>query len=120
MRVSADLLERQLQIARALLTWPKFSRTSFRLVNALRRQEIAPRTVIDVGANAGQFAVAAAKLLAPAKLYAFEAIPEVCERLKKNTAAIPESRRRRWLWAKPKADGSFISTRTAFRAQSCR
>ena len=90
MRLSGDLLERQLQIARALLTWPKFSRTSFRLVDALRRQEIAPRTVIDVGANVGQFAVAAFKLLAPAKLYAFEAIPEVCERLKKNTTTIQQ------------------------------
>lgn len=84
------LLERQLRMAVALLTWPKFSRTSFRLVDALRRQKIAPRTIIDVGANAGQFAVAAAKLLAPAKLYAFEPIPEVCELLKKNTAAIPQ------------------------------
>jgi FkbM family methyltransferase len=84
------MLGRQLGLARALLTWPKFSITSFRLVDALRRQKIAPRTVIDVGANAGQFAVAAAKLLAPARLYAFEPIPEVCERLKKNTTTIPQ------------------------------
>jgi FkbM family methyltransferase len=77
-------------MAVALLTWPKFSRTSFRLVDALRRQKISPCTVIDVGANAGQFAVAAAKLLAPAKIYAFEPIPEVCELLKKNTASIPQ------------------------------
>jgi FkbM family methyltransferase len=84
------MLNEKLGLLGAVCTWPKFSLTSYRLVNALRRQEIQPRTVIDVGANVGQFAVAAAKLLAPKKVYAFEAIPEVCERLKKNTAAIPQ------------------------------
>jgi FkbM family methyltransferase len=84
------MLKRLFGLAQALTTWPKFSRTSFRLVDALRRQEILPRTVIDVGANAGQFAIAAAKLLAPARLYAFEPIPEVWEVLKRNTASIDQ------------------------------
>lgn len=83
-------LNEKLRIARALCTWPKFSLTSFRLVDTLRRQEMRPLTVIDVGANAGQFAVAAAKLLAPAKLYAFEPIPEVWAKLKRNTASLPQ------------------------------
>lgn len=78
----------KLRLLRALATWPKFSLTSYRLVDALRRQEILPRTVIDVGANVGQFAVAAAKLLVPQKLYAFEPISEVCDKLKCNTASI--------------------------------
>jgi FkbM family methyltransferase len=41
-------------------------------------------------ATHAQFAVAAVRLLAPAKLYAFEPIPEVCARLKKNTARVPQ------------------------------
>ncbi|HLH75233.1 MAG TPA: FkbM family methyltransferase [Candidatus Binataceae bacterium] len=80
----------KLRIARALCKWPKFSLTSFRMVDALRRQNIHPQTVIDVGANAGQFAVAAVKLLAPSKLYAFEPIPQVWEQLKRNTASLPQ------------------------------
>ena len=38
---------------RAIATWPLFSVTSFKMVSALARQGILPRTVIDVGANAG-------------------------------------------------------------------
>lgn len=80
----------RLRILQALCTWPEFSFTSYRMVDSLRRQGIAPQTVIDVGANVGQFAVAAMKLLAPNKLYAFEPIPEVCQKLKRNTASIPQ------------------------------
>jgi FkbM family methyltransferase len=83
-------LKENLRIARALCGWPKFSLTSFRMVDALRRQDIRPRTVIDVGANVGQFTVAAVKLLAPSKLYAFEPLPEVWEKLKRYTAALPQ------------------------------
>lgn len=83
-------MNEKLRLLRALCTWPKFSLTSFRLVDALRRQGVRPRTVIDVGANVGQFAVAAVKLLAPAKLYGFEPIPEVWEKLKRNTASLPQ------------------------------
>jgi len=54
------------------------------MVEALRRQGIRPRTVIDVGANAGQFAVACARLLRPAAIYSFEPIPEVAARLQRN------------------------------------
>lgn len=60
------------------------------MIDSLRRQRIVPRTVIDVGANVGQFAVAGAKLWAPERLYAFEPIPEVCDRLKRNTTTLPQ------------------------------
>ena len=41
-------------------------------------------TVIDVGANVGQFAVAAAKLFTGARIYSFEPVPACFRRLVKN------------------------------------
>jgi FkbM family methyltransferase len=79
------------RLAWAFCTWPKLSLTSFRLVDGLRRQGIRPGTVIDVGANVGQFAVAALKLLRPQELYAFEPIPQACARLRRNVAAMPRA-----------------------------
>lgn len=57
---------------RAALTWPKFSASSFLNVSRLKRLGISPRTVIDIGANVGQFAVAAGKLFPSAIVYSFE------------------------------------------------
>lgn len=69
----------------ASLTWPKFSLTSYRMVSALKRQGIEPKTIIDVGANVGQFAIAAAKLFSPmTQIYSFEPHPEVVEFLQQN------------------------------------
>src|SRR6267142_6558026 len=58
----------------AMLRWPYFSLTSYRMVDDLRRQGVRPRTVIDVGANVGQFALAALELWAPTSLHAFEPV----------------------------------------------
>lgn len=44
--------------------------------------------MIDVGANVGQFAVAAARLLMPAALYSFEPLPGVVKRLEKNLSNV--------------------------------
>ena len=60
----------------ALLTWPKFSFTAYKMISALYKQGIYPQTVIDVGANYGQFAVAAAKIWPATQLYAFEPLPQ--------------------------------------------
>ena len=69
----------------ALLTWPKFSLTSYRMVYTLKQQGIQPKTIIDVGANVGQFAIATAKLFSPAtQIYSFEPHPEVVELLQQN------------------------------------
>ncbi len=76
------------RLLKALATWPVLSLTSFNLVDSLRRQGIAPRTVIDVGANVGQFAVAAARLLKPAALYSFEPLPAAAKRLERNLSSI--------------------------------
>src|SRR5712691_1997250 len=74
----------------ALLSWPKFSATSFRMVSSLMRQGIIPRTVIDVGANVGQFAVACAKIFPGVAVHSFEPLPDCVERLKRNVARLAD------------------------------
>lgn len=56
----------------AALTWRRFSVTSFRMVDDLRRQGVLPTCVIDIGANVGQFAYAALRLFRPRQLHVFE------------------------------------------------
>jgi FkbM family methyltransferase len=74
----------------ALVSWPLFSVTSYKMVSSLVRQQIMPKTVIDVGANVGQFAVAAAKLFAGARVYSFEPLPESFRSLVKNVGQLPQ------------------------------
>src|SRR3989442_1617823 len=75
----------------AMLRWPCFSLTSYRMVEDLRRQGVRPRTVIDVGANIGQFALAALELWAPISLHAFEPVEEAHQVLRRHLARYPES-----------------------------
>ena len=72
---------------RALLTWPKFSLASFNIVRRLQQAGVAPMTVIDVGANVGQFSVAASKLFAGARLFPIEPDPRVAVKLRGNLDA---------------------------------
>lgn len=65
-----------------LLTWPTFSVTSYLMISGLVRQNISPMTVIDIGANTGQFAVAAAKLWPMATILSFEPQPACYRRLR--------------------------------------
>lgn len=46
-------------------------------------------TVVDVGANKGQFALAAAHRYPDAKIFSFEPVPEVYRQLQHNTRATP-------------------------------
>ena len=93
-----DLVDRVLDVLGSpsmmtgLLSWPKFSFSSYRVVERLVRQGVTVNTVIDVGANVGQFSVAAAKLMKPKSIFAFEPAPAAFERLKRNTRALPEVR----------------------------
>ncbi len=61
-----------------VLTWPIFSLTSGSMISDLVRQGISPKTVIDVGANIGQFAVAASKLFGGegVSVHSFEPNPD--------------------------------------------
>lgn len=87
-----DLLELALEPAWfvALLTWPKCSITSFRMVSVLARLGIAPRTIIDVGANVGQFTVAASKMLRPSTVHCFEPLPDCVSKLRANVRSLTD------------------------------
>lgn len=73
---------------RALGTWPKFSVTSYFMVSRLLKQGVEPRTVVDVGANVGQFAVATAKLLPAARVHSFEPVPDCADELRDNVSGL--------------------------------
>src|SRR6266849_584477 len=91
-RGSARGLRQSLIIAAELaawLSWPRFSVTSFRLVSGLVKQGILARTVLDVGANTGQFAVAAAKLFPGARVYSFEPLPACVTQLRRHASKLP-------------------------------
>lgn len=77
---------------RAALTWPVFSITSFHLVHGLRRLGIQPRTVIDIGANIGQFACAAENIFRPMCLLSFEPNPQIFSKLRENLSTLPSAR----------------------------
>jgi len=62
---------------------------SYRMCKAVGLSESGFRTVIDVGANQGQFAVAAAWCFPLAKIFSFEPVPSTVEVLRKNTRRIP-------------------------------
>ncbi len=61
---------------KSFLSWPVFSFTSFHMLTSLSKQGFSINTVIDVGANVGQFAVAAAKIFDQATIYSFEPNPD--------------------------------------------
>lgn len=73
---------------KALATWPKFSVTSYFMVSRLAKQGILPATILDVGANVGQFAVASAKLFPRSRIHSFEPVPECVETLRKNVSGL--------------------------------
>ena len=67
-----------------LLTWPRFSMTSYRMLSALKKQKLEFKTVLDVGANVGQFTVASLKLFPGVTIHAFEPQPDCMTSLKKS------------------------------------
>jgi len=58
------------------------------MIHGLARQEIRPKTVIDVGANVGQFAIAAAKLFSDVTVHSFEPNPDCVAALRKNVNSL--------------------------------
>ncbi|NMB87349.1 MAG: FkbM family methyltransferase [Chloroflexi bacterium] len=75
---------------RAWLSWPKFSFTAYRMCTRLARQDVRPRTVLDVGANVGQFAVAAAHIFPGVQVISFEPEPASFARLQGNIRRLPQ------------------------------
>lgn len=66
------------------LATPGFSIASTKLVRAIAAQCGAPGTVLDVGANVGQFALAALRAFPQARVISFEPVPETAAVLKRN------------------------------------
>jgi FkbM family methyltransferase len=58
------------------------------MISALARQGVAPKTVVDVGANVGQFAVACAKTFPGVAVHSFEPIPQAVATLRENVRAL--------------------------------
>lgn len=77
---------------RALTTWPEFSITSFLMVSRLAKLGIQPRTIIDAGANTGQFAVAAAKCFPGSVVHSYEPVPECYLKLQKAATGVSNIR----------------------------
>lgn len=78
----------QPQEIHALLTWPKFSLTSYHMLSALKQQTIKPNIIIDVGANVGQFAIASAKFFPNTSIHSFEPLPDCVMQLQKNVKSL--------------------------------
>src|SRR5262245_5126889 len=74
---------------RAFARWRPFSIAAYQLVEALRREGLQFRTVIDAGANVGQFARAAAETFPDASVISIEALPASAETLRANLADHP-------------------------------
>jgi FkbM family methyltransferase len=74
---------------RAIVRWKPFSLTAFKMLNALAAHGLCPHTIVDGGANVGQFARAAAETFPDARVIAFEPLPEVAEHLRANLADRP-------------------------------
>ncbi len=77
---------------RGLLAWKPFSLTAFAMLRALRRQGLAFGTILDGGANVGQFARAAAETYPEAQVICFEALPDLAAMLRRNLADRPQVR----------------------------
>ena len=69
---------------RALLSWPKFSLSSFSIVSRLKNEDVCPKTVIDIGANVGQFAVASLKLFSDVYVFSIEPDSRTADQLRHN------------------------------------
>ncbi len=68
----------------ALLKWPKFSLAAFQIISRAKLAGVHPKTVVDIGANIGQFAIAASRLFRDVEVFPVEPDPRTAEKLRKN------------------------------------
>jgi FkbM family methyltransferase len=66
--------------------WKPFTVPMFHLARALAAEGVRPRTIVDGGANVGQFARAAVETFADARVICFEPLPDVAATLRANLA----------------------------------
>jgi FkbM family methyltransferase len=74
---------------RAFFRQRPLSFSAFALVSRLARLEFAPASLIDVGANAGQFTAAALFHWPELQVHAFEPLPDEAATLEANFASLP-------------------------------
>lgn len=72
----------------ALLKWPKFSLAAYQIISRAKLAGVEPKTVVDVGANIGQFAVASSNLFQGAAIFPVEPDPLVADLLRKNVGKV--------------------------------
>lgn len=76
---------------RALVAWKPRSAAAFRLTMAVARSGVVPATVIDIGANIGQFSRAAVGRWPATKIIAFEPLPFVADSLRQALGVLGDS-----------------------------
>ena len=76
---------------RATRAGKPFSLSAFRLVSQVKARFGTPNTVIDVGANKGQFSRAAAVAFPGARIIAFEPLADVAGAWRRNLADVPRA-----------------------------
>ena len=73
---------------KAMLTWPKFSMTSYKMISALAKQNISPRTVLDIGANVGHICRGLRQIIFTRTCHSFEPLPDSVTELRKNVHSL--------------------------------
>ena len=68
------------------------SLASFRILSSLQEEPVAFRTIIDCGANVGQFARAASSAYPEATIISFEPLPDIAREYRANLADVPRAR----------------------------
>ena len=68
----------------AALRWKKFSLAAYEIVGRLGHAGVMPATIIDVGANVGQFSTAAAMHFPSADIHPIEPDPNTAAQLRMN------------------------------------
>ncbi len=68
----------------ALIKWRIFSLSSFKIITHAKRNNVNPKTIIDIGANKGQFSEACFQLFDKVKIIAIEPDANTSKILKKN------------------------------------
>lgn len=80
---------------RRALRWRPRSVAAWRLTTGVAAQGMVPATVIDVGANAGQFARASVEVFAGCSVLSFEPLAEAADRFAANLGDHPDVQLRR-------------------------
>ncbi|HTA76992.1 MAG TPA: FkbM family methyltransferase [bacterium] len=75
---------------KAFSNWKPFSISSFYMARRIKNLGIPFKTIIDGGANIGQFSRSVAETFPEARVIAFEPLPDITEILKKNLSGSPK------------------------------